>query len=325
MARTSKKAKLMLEAGQQAVLNETLTTNDNITYSATNLLFSRASGREIDVKVSGILTGAEITSTSTVNEVSVAAFTANVLGQTISVNTSNKTITRATTDTHVINSIIYNATNSQVEVLAGIEGTSFVETRGAAGGPAYIPDDGSIEIGQVRVSSQTSAVISSNEIFQVDNIHKELANDVYSVDYFAGQLIFSSAIPAIHTGDVGKKIVLAQYYTPIFTELPNCAAHKACENTYSTTSTPVYNGSLGSTSESLNAGSFTYYGDDLINDLVVKASGDFRFVKFYPDRNRTPYILSQGIISVDRTWAEDGNNQVDCTVNPEQKSVGFEA
>lgn len=325
MARTSKKGKLMLEAGQQAVLNETLTTNDNIVYSAQNLLFSRATGKEIDVKVSGVLTGGVITATGVNNEVSISSFTANVLGATISVNTATLTATRAITDTHIINSVIYNATNSQVEILAGSEGTSFSEVRGAAGGPAYIPDDGSIELGQVRFSTQAAAPVASNEIFQVDNVHREIGTDVYTVDYFKGQLTFSAELPAIHTGDVSKKVVLAQYYTPIFTELPNCAAYKACENTYSTTSTPVYNGSLGSTSESLNAGSFTYYGDDLINDLVVKASGDNRFVKFYPDRNRPQYNLSQGIISIDRTWGEDANNQVDATINPEQKSVDFDA
>ena len=48
-------------------------------------------------------------------------------------------------------------------------------------------------------------------------------------------------------------------------------------------------------------------------------------VKFYPNRNKTPYILTQGTLGVVRSFPVAAQNQATCTISAENGSVSFES
>ena len=56
-------------------------------------------------------------------------------------------------------------------VVAGTATTAFSETRGASGGPPFIPV-GSVEVAQVRFDLITSAPITADEIFAAPGVHQ---------------------------------------------------------------------------------------------------------------------------------------------------------
>ena len=64
------------------------------------------------------------------------------------------------------------ASDGSIDKVAGTEAVAQSEVRNAAGGPPYIPVN-DIEIGQIRVSGGTAAVVSVDEIFQVIGQHSE--------------------------------------------------------------------------------------------------------------------------------------------------------
>ena len=133
--------------------------------------------------------------------------------------------------------------------------TAFVETRAAAGGPPLIPV-GSIEIGQVRTTSVTAAVVLATEIFQVVGQHQESTlQPSYDEDFVNGEITFNEALPAIHTGAVPKKVYV-KGATPIFATVPKASAWVPAESTYSITSTDTYDGAIGSSATALGQASF---------------------------------------------------------------------
>src|SRR5574337_51830 len=321
---TAENAKLQYEGGQNVVAMTALTdAGDRTKFTSAAALWSKRSGYAPVVRPNGLLTGGAITpDASAVNNViDVAALTCNLAGVVTSVAAGEGTITRPATAVAKINSITVTSAGA-LAVVAGTDGatTAFSETRGAAGGPPYIPT-GSVEVGQVRVTSNTAAVITPGQIYQVVGLHTERADfPLYDVNYGSGSVSFLSALPQIHTGDVAKA-VYASYASPIFADVALASDFVPPETTYSVNSTPIYGTTLGSSSSTLNQGTFTAYLSNGVTDALVSLKGENLWFKFFPDRYATPYVLTQGILGISRTFPAGDNIQAACTISAESAAA----
>jgi len=318
-------AKLQREAGQDVTAMSALTDSGDATiFTSAATLFSKRSGYAPDVRPNGLISGgAVIPAVSGSNDViDVAALSCYLAGiKTAVAADTDVSITRPATAVAKINSITVNSSGA-IAVVAGTDSLSsaFSETRGAAGGPPYIPV-GSIEIAQVRVTSNTAAPIAASEIYSVVGLHQE-RYDVpgFDINYSDAQVEFFSEIPAIHTGDT-PKAVYASYADPIFADIQLASDFVPAEETHSVSSTPIYGRTLGSSSSSLGQASFTAYLEDGVSDSLVAAKNEELWFKFFPDRYKTPYILTLGKLGISRTFPAGDNIQAACTISAESASV----
>jgi len=332
-------AKIQMESGQ-TLFDYTKATDSGdhkvFTISGKSV-FSNKSGYEVSVRPDGIVTGRNLVSTHATNDtVNVAGLTCYLAGELKTVTATTDTISRPASAVSKINSITVDSTGA-IAVVAGTDGTdtSFSETRGADGGPPYIPV-GDIEIGQVRVVSDTAAAISSDEIFQTPGTHTErFDNPTWNV-YQLGDgdaatatakknayIEFDAEIgDPIHTGDEYKPVYV-RGYTPIFAEISRSVDFVPAENSHSVSSTQVYNGTVGSSSSSLGQASFTAMMDDGITDSLVAARDETLTFKFFPNRNKTPYSLTQGKLGIASTFPAADQIQASATISAENKTVLF--
>ena len=95
------------------------------------------------------------------------------------------------------------------------------------------------------------------------------------------------------------------------------------ENSHSTTSTQFYNGTIGSVSSTLGQGSFTALMTDNVTDSLVGNKDQVLTIRFYPDRNKTAYVLTQGKLGLARTFPVAGQNQASVTISAENASAEF--
>ena len=323
------------EAGQTAYPFEAAADSGDATVFGVSFApISNVAGSEPVIAPYGLLTGGAITVHATDDTVTVAALTASMAAVSgadedgvLSVAAGTGVITRPLTNVSRVNSITITDAGA-IAVVAGTSGatTAFSETRGAAGGPPLIPV-GSIEIGQVRVTTSAAAAITAAQIYTVPGLHVERSDyPVYALDYATGEITFAAALPLIHTGAVAKK-VYARGATPLFAPIANTSDWVPAESTYSINSTSTYDGPVGSASSSLGQAGFTAIMRDGITDSVLAAKGTEIWIEFRPDRDKTvPKQLTQGIFGVSRTFpAGGGSFSASCTVTPRTESVDIKA
>ncbi len=319
---TAENAKLEYEAGQAAVAMSALTDSGGATvFTSAAATWSGRSGYAPVVRPDGLLTGGAITPAVTNNVVNVAALTCNLAGVVTSVAGAPVTITRPAGNVAKVISITVTSAGA-LAALAGTDGatTAFVETRGAAGGPPFIPV-GSIEIGQVRVTSSTAAAVAASGIFSVVGLHVERADfPLFDLDYTKGAARFLAALPAIHTGSLPKG-VYASYASPIFGEVALASDFVPPETSHSVSSTQIYGTTLGSTSSTLGQGSFTAYLTNGISDGLIGLKNETLWFRFYPDRYQASYLLTQGKLGIARTFPAGDQIQAACTISASAAAV----
>lgn len=301
-------------------------TGDHELFTTAAALFSgRVSNDDVDYSAqifpNGIATGGKVTPDTVNDQVDVAALTGYLAGVLTSVSAAGgESITRGVSDGYRINSITVNS-GGAIAVIAGTESTAFSETRAATGGPPLIPV-GSFEIAQVRTTSISAGVITADEIFDAVGLHKEKWDfplwDNVPED---GDIKFLSALPLIHTGVVAKG-VYGKVYEPIFTEVSLSSEFVPPENSYSVNSEEVYNATVGTSSKTLGQGSFKVKFKDGVTDSVVTQESERLWFKFFPDRNKSPYILAQGKLGMTRSFPVGGASiGADCTISARSKAT----
>ncbi len=289
----------------------------------------------------GLVNGGEVTPAAAAgnNNVDVAALTAMMPAATgadattgiLSVGQAlNTACTRgaAASTAFLINSITVN-TSGAIAVVVGTGSTAFSATRGAAGGPPSIPL-ASVEIAQVRFTSHTAGVVLASEIFAVPGTHQERYDfPVWQTDTIRGTVEFSDAMPLIHGATAGAastagKLVHARYATPLFTIQPRTRDFIPAETTNSTSSEALYdNVNLGSVTSSLNQASFVSKLADGTTDAILAQVGKNLLFRYKVDKNRAPYIITQGVLGVSRTFPVGGWAEATFTISPNQASVNF--
>lgn len=336
---TAANATLWVEQGQTLVENGQLTdSGDHKVFVADDDVFSSKSGYTAVVRRNGVASGLNLLSAHADDDtVTVAAFTAYSKGVLRVVSATTAEIVRPETKDCQVFSITMTDAGA-IAVVDGAEGDSLVDTRGADGGPPLIPAD-SVEIGQVRVTSQTPAEIAPGEIYQQAGQHVELSYfpeaKVNPVGLGASATVaaktsafveFDAALPAIHDdGDGGAAAsgVYLTYYVPVLAETSRVFDFAPPETTYSITSTAYYGGSVASETPSLGQGSFSALMNDGVTDALVKSKGQRLTFKFFPDRNKTAYILCQGTLGVTRTFPVSGQMQMSATISSEVECAEF--
>jgi hypothetical protein len=230
--------------------------------------------------------------------------------------------------THRINSVTITSAG-EVAVVQGTEGTSFSTTRGAIGGPPWIPTT-SIEIAQVRYTTAASAAVDADEIFQVPETHREMALfpvwEEERIRVTAGAIgyagpTFASALSVIHSDDSGTttaaKKVYASYYTPSFSMIAKASDFVRPANSYSVSSTEYYGGAKATRSTSIGQGSFKAMTSTL-NEGFLLFEGEELWFRFRNDRLLTlPCVYSQGVLGVAETFATDGGIEIAATISAE--------
>jgi len=329
---SAENALLYMEFGQTFQDYVALTdSGDHLTYNSGDHLFSKKSGFAPIVRPNGIINGLTVSvPDSGSNDVcDVSAGKCYLSGVETSVSgVTDESLTRATpADTHIINSITVNSGGS-IAVVAGTDGTSFSETRGADGGPPLIPAT-SIEVAQVRLSASGAAVITADEIFSVPNVHRERYDyPTWQINYSsvsnlvlgAAGITFDVALMVNHTGPVTKAVYI-RYYTPIFGALSKVADFVPAENAHSVSSVQIYGGSIGAASSSVSQGSFTAYLETNIDDPLLQNKDETLWFKYLQDSTvTTKYVLTQGKLGVTRSNPAGDNLSSACTITPEVAS-----
>jgi hypothetical protein len=336
---TSANAKVQYEAGQVLSAYAVMTdSGDHQIYTLSGkTVWSGKSGYTPSIRPNGMVSGINVLSaSSSADTIDIAAFTAYSKGVLQSVSACTDGITRPGTAGF---GQIYSITMASNGSIAVVEGKSvalaaLVETRDATGGPPLIPVN-SVEIGQVRVTASTAAVLASTEIFQVVGTHAERydypvwaennigdGNTADTSSQKNAYIKFAAENPLIHTGGVTKR-TYAQIYTPQFSDLSRAYDFKPCENTHSVTSTQVYGGTVAASSKTLGQGGFSIKLADGITDGLVSEKDQILTIKFYQDENKTPYVLTQGAIGMARTYPAGDHVQADITISSEIASAEF--
>jgi hypothetical protein len=96
------------------------------------------------------------------------------------------------------------------------------------------------------------------------------------------------------------------------------------ETSHSVSSTQVYGSTVGSSSSSLGQGSFNARLSDGVSDALVKEKNNFLWFRFYPDRYKTNYMLTQGKLGISRTFPAGDSIQAACTISAEKESSDVE-
>lgn len=291
--------------------------------------WSGRSGYTAVIAPYGVVNGGVITpaTSGSDNQVDVSAVLVSMAAATgasattgrLSVSGTTLTVARPSVDTHLITSITVDTSGAWAQV-AGSEGTSYSSTRGANGGPPYIPVD-SVEVGQVMYDSQTAAAVLADEISQVDGLSREfydypIAEEIASTGYVS----FTQAPPTIHTGDVPKKVYV-RGYTPVFAELTRSRDYAPAETTHSLSSTTTYDGSVGSVTSTVGQSTLTATLKDGTTDKLVELKNEVLWLKFMQDRNQSPYQLTRGLLGIQRSFVAGSNPEANITISPESETL----
>ena len=325
---TAENSLLYYESGQTLVPMSALTdSGDSMAFNSSAEIWSDEAGFSPVIKPDGVLTGLVVTPavSGTSDKVDVSAGTINLAGVlvTMTASTDATCLRGATTDICCINSITITSAGA-IAVLSGVDHTAFSETRGASGGPPFIPI-GSIELAQVRLSSITSSVVATSEICSIPNQHRELssypvilktefARETDTIIGYAGAT-FSPAMTRSHTGNVPKK-VYAQYYEPEFVEASKATDFQPASNSMSTTSQQYYGGVIGEVSTSLKSGKFRAFLSNGVSDPILRKEGKKIWFKYYVDKLQTDnFILTQGYLGVTVSYPARSSIVADFTIN----------
>ncbi|MBI9092799.1 MAG: hypothetical protein JEZ12_26585 [Desulfobacterium sp.] len=325
----SDNAAVYREASQDQVAMVALTDDgDHTKFNSADDLWSGRAGYAPNVKSNGVATGGMITPGVVNDTVSVAAMTCYLAGNltTVAANAALAVVRPETSDYQILSITVTNA--GELAVVEGSEHTAFSDIRDAAGGPPLIPVD-SIEIGWVKYSAQTAALVLASEIKQVIGTSKETYNypgwterrmavENGALDY-AG-VDFDSVLPTIHVGGV-TKAVFAEYYTPEFAIIPETSDFKPPETTHSTSSKQIYGKTKGSASSTLGQGSFTAYLEDGISDSLITQKNENLFFKFKQNKLNSSFILCQGKLGISREFPADDGVSASCTISAEVAAV----
>lgn len=323
---------LEYESGQQFNDWEEMTSSNGQTFEASFAPWSGRSGFDSEVRPWGLATGGRIVPHATADTITVEALTAympTAAGANqdglVSVASDDLTIDRADSmgsNTHLITSIVVTASGA-LDTVEGSEGTSFSDERGAAGGPPLIPVD-AIEVGQVRLGSTTAGTITPSEIVAVVGVTVERYDfPVMTLDPAVGEAHFATPLPAIHVGEVPKKVVV-RGYVPIFAELPWCSDWVPADESHSVNSVETYSGPRGSVSRTLGQASFTHRAQDGITDPIVRLKNQTLWFRWFQDRNRAPYQLTRGVLGIAREFPVGDDVLVNATLSAQQSTVDME-
>jgi hypothetical protein len=112
-------------------------------------------------------------------------------------------------------------------------------------------------------------------------------------------------------------------YTPTYQDVPLANAFIPAEIANSSSSTQVYGTVVGNSSSSLGQASFTVILSNGHTDPILARKGDNVLVKFFADKNRAAYSLTQGILGIKRTYPAGSDMLATCTLSATVETRDF--
>lgn len=252
------------------------------------------------VRPDGVRTGFLLTPGTGNDAVNVAAGTCYQAFAPVSVAAGPLTATRgATTNTHIINSITVDSTGA-LAVVAGTASTVFSATRGAAGGPPLIPV-GSIEIGQVRLTSITAAPVTSDEIIYSPEFSH--APD-YTLLPYEGAVQFAAALPAIHTGNAARRVYV-KYSAPSLVDITGATGKVKPVTLPQKVATALFFSGAKSavTRGDFKNGSFDYEESELYGNVLNRADNTVRLFRYMQDSSADRAVLFYALLTLEPDFA----------------------
>ena len=326
---TAANAIVYIESSQTAGSGELTAQSDNKNYNCSGVeLWSKKSSYEPSILPNGVKSGGAITTNTSNDTVSIAEVIVNLNGVETTVSSGTAAITRDSTDDYAIHSIIVNSSGALATVAGDADSTALdpTGTRGDPGAPPLIPVD-AIEIGQIHITSKTSAVITAAEIKQIKGTHVEMAaspsHEIKYVRVESGVIgvagvEFSTALPEIHTGAVPKK-VYATWYEPEFGSIVASRDFKPALVSHSSSSETYYNNVIRTAvSKTLGQASIVIgLEDGGITDSILDAQDETLWWKMYQNKLASAYMLTLGIAAFDYTESAEAAINATVTITPE--------
>lgn len=336
---------------QAAIVNpiaNVVMADGKIGYVTGQKIWSNLNGKKPSFVPVGLVSGGVITpaASGSNNKVDISAFTyydESQVKRSVAAQT-DITITRASEGTHRINSIVVAAVAGTVSAIAGDDtapgATAFTESRGAAGGPPWIPYTVyAIELGQVATSSDVAAPITTSEIRQNRGQHTEQYNfpvfEIYPIGTADNDAIiqFSVDLPQIHSSDAGvtkyRKKTTAITSTPQMVFCDFAGDFVQSGKSLSGDTETKYAGQIarGAPSVATSDASFSVNPsrNDTISNFIQAQLADKQeivTIKYFPDGdNIETYRLEQGYISGTATNPAEGLASIEFTISPTTDGV----
>lgn len=337
MRKTGENAKIEVEVGTTFYAMQELTSvsspaaDVNKKFDTGATFLSDQKKLQPVVRLDGVVSGFNITPGSGNNEVDVAAGKVYIAGQLISVTADTVTdLYRPTVLGNVrVNAIVVDAagTMSRVE---GTEGTSS-STRGAAGGPPFLPVD-KILLGYINMvyydgSASGLTVVTTDEIDSESKERTILPS--YNIQYYDGSgdnptyggcVDFASALPDIHAatpagpGTACRK-VYASFYEPVFEQIPD-AKDFSFDEEVGTVSSKAYQDAaeeMSTTTPSWSGSGEVYFS--AVDDILQLVKNSKRWIKYYPDADEVDHWAGRAIIKVSRSLPLEENFSASLTLD----------
>lgn len=283
------------------------------------------------VRLDGVVSGLTLTPGSGYNEVDYSAGTVYIKGALVSVTAGTTSdVPRPLVSGNVRVSALTVDSNGDVNRTSGAEGTSS-STRGEAGAPPFLPVD-EVLIGYVTAtyyggSASGASVIAANEIN--DETRERSTIPSYEVIYHDGSgdnaenvgvIQLATALPLIHAADktgpgTNARNLYAQYFATEFEQLSG-AYDWSFDEDIATIASKAYGDSAEEKALSTPSWSGTgsvYY--DKVKDILNLVKNSKRWVKYFPDRDETPYWCGRAIIKVSRNMPVEDNLTATVTID----------
>lgn len=283
------------------------------------------------VRIDGVVTGLTLTAGDGYNEVDYSAGTVYINGSLISVTAGTVSdIPRPLVSGNVRVTALTVDSNGDVNKTSGAEGTSS-STRGAAGAPPFLPVN-EVLIGYVTAtyyggSASGASLIAASEIN--DETRERSTIPSYEVVYHDGSgddaqnvgvIELATVLPTIHAASktgpgTDVRAVYASYYAATFEQISG-AYDWSFDEDIATIASKAYGDSAEEkalSTPSWSGSGSAYY--DKVKDILNLVKNSKRWVKYYPDRDETPYWTGRAIIKVSRNMPVEDNLTATVTID----------
>jgi hypothetical protein len=283
------------------------------------------------VRLDGVVTGLTLLAGDGYNEVDYSAGTVYINGSLITVVAGTVSdIPRPLVSGNVRVTALTVDSNGDVNKTSGTEGTSS-STRGAAGAPPFLPIS-EVLIGYVTAtyyggSESGASVIAASEIN--DETRERSTIPSYEVVYHDGSgddaqnvgiIKLATVLPTIHAASAAGpgtavRAVYASYNAAEFEQIAG-AYDWSFDEDIATIASKAYGDSAEEkalSTPSWSGSGSAYY--DKVKDILNLVKNSKRWVKYFPDRDETPYWTGRAIIKVSRNMPVEDNLTATVTID----------
>jgi hypothetical protein len=309
---TGRKGKITTEIGFNTYTKDALTSvttpaaNVNKKFYSSAERFTGIESYQPTVYLDGVNGACNISAGTAADSYDVSSGTYQIKGNeySLSSSTGNTSLTRPAVDGNIVVNGVSVDTSGNLTVTAGSEGTTST-TRGAAGGPPFIPVD-EVLLGYITLSytsATAGAVVASTEI---DNASKEYSYmPGYTIihhddgDTDLGCVEFKAALGTIHTGSVTRNVYATYFEPQDYVEISD-SKDFTTDEVQATVQSEAYDDSTQQSHMGVESwtGSFDYYFKKAKATVFYELkSNRKRFFKFYPDRDATEHFTGRAVIT----------------------------